>query len=437
MEFEKNNFLSILYDLKSIIKSDQCLIILSLIDLKTFIVLCLGIILSVVLYWLFFVPLNWIKHMDDGQLSQTGKNVRCNSKRAAINRLRRSRAIGAKELPPPFPNGWYGILESSKLSAGESTHISCLGEQLIAYRTKQNEVFILDAYCPHLGANLSIGGRVVGDNIECPFHHWSFRGSDGMCTNIPYSTSVPPATKIKKWTSKEANGFIFVWYSVEGSEIPWDLPKSIEVESNALVYQGRNEFYVTCHIQDIPENGADLAHFKAIHNDNIVTGSSDQKNSIFGKLGYHQWQASWNSSADKYIAETKMSHTFDLFGKFPCFRMTVVGRQIGPAYVHLTLHSPTFGSFQIFQTVTPVEPLLQKVVHRFYAPRSMAPFIKFLIFGETVMFERDMKIWNHKTYRSSPLLVSEESSLKKFRKWYAQFYTDNSKSFQLASNQDW
>lgn len=59
--------------------------------------------------------------------------------------------------------------------------------------------------------------------------------------------------------------------------------------------------------------------------------------------------------------------------------------QIGPAYVHLVLHSPTFGNFQIFQTITPVEPLLQKVVHRFYASRLMAPIMKFLIFGETVM----------------------------------------------------
>lgn len=48
---------------------------------------------------------------------------------------------------------------------------------------------IFDAYCPHLGANLGVGGIVKGDCIECPFHQWSFRASDGECTNIPYSTS--------------------------------------------------------------------------------------------------------------------------------------------------------------------------------------------------------------------------------------------------------
>jgi len=45
----------------------------------------------------------------------------------------------------------------------------------------------MDAYCPHLGANLGVGGLVRGDCIECPFHLWKFRGIDGECVNIPYS----------------------------------------------------------------------------------------------------------------------------------------------------------------------------------------------------------------------------------------------------------
>jgi len=67
--------------------------------------------------------------------------------------------------------------------------VSCLGEELVIFRTQKNKIFILDAYCPHLGANLGIGGKVIDDCVVCPFHQWSFRGSDGTCTNIPYSTS--------------------------------------------------------------------------------------------------------------------------------------------------------------------------------------------------------------------------------------------------------
>ena len=38
-----------------------------------------------------------------------------------------------------------------------------------------------------MGANIGIGGHVIGDCLECPFHGWQFRGSDGKVTKIPYS----------------------------------------------------------------------------------------------------------------------------------------------------------------------------------------------------------------------------------------------------------
>ena len=62
-----------------------------------------------------------------------------------------------------------------------------LGEQVAVFRGQDGKAYVLDAYCPHLGANLAVGGRVVGSCIECPFHGWQFRGNDGKCTKIPYA----------------------------------------------------------------------------------------------------------------------------------------------------------------------------------------------------------------------------------------------------------
>lgn len=49
------------------------------------------------------------------------------------------------------------------------------------------------------------------------------------------------------------------------------------------------------------------------------------------------------------------------------------------------MKSPSMGRIEVLQTVTPIEPMLQKVVHRFYAPRILAPFMKFAVFGESIM----------------------------------------------------
>lgn len=96
---------------------------------------------------------------------------------------------------------------------------------------------------------------------------------------------------MKKWISTETNGLIFVWYNAEESEQPWNLPISEEVEAKKLVYHGRNEFYVNCHIQEIPENGADRAHFTAIHNRSFLAGGFDPKETFLSNLGYHDWKA--------------------------------------------------------------------------------------------------------------------------------------------------
>lgn len=62
------------------------------------------------------------------------------------------------------------------------------GEHFAVFRGLDGKAYVVDAYCPHLGANLAVGGKVVGRScIECPFHGWQFDGENGKCTRIPYA----------------------------------------------------------------------------------------------------------------------------------------------------------------------------------------------------------------------------------------------------------
>ena len=40
--------------------------------------------------------------------------------------------------------------------------------------------------------------------------------------------------------------------------------------------------------------------------------------------------------------------------------------------------------------------------------------------------ERDVMVWNNKRYNSKPLLVKEDHLILKHRRWYSQFYSENS-----------
>lgn len=97
-----------------------------------------------------------------------------------------------KHFPMPYPNGWFGIGSAKDLKPGQHKSFSALGKDFVVFRGENGKVGVLDAHCPHIGAHLGEGGRVVGNCIECPFHNWQF-DSDGKCTHIPYTTKSIPA----------------------------------------------------------------------------------------------------------------------------------------------------------------------------------------------------------------------------------------------------
>lgn len=119
--------------------------------------------------------------------------------------------------------------------------------------------------------------------------------------------------------------------------------------------------------------------------------------------------------------------------KFELVKITAKIKQLGPGYVIMMLES-SFGKLAILQSVTPLEPLLQKMTHFFYGPRYLAWFIKFTMIAETINVSRDIMIWNHKKFINSPLLPKEDKLIKQFRGWFNQFYTENSKSYAEANN---
>ena len=69
--------------------------------------------------------------------------------------------------------------------------MTALGTEFAVFRGQTSgKAFVTDAYCPHLGANLACGGKVVDDCVQCPFHEWKFNGDSGAVEGIPYAKKV-------------------------------------------------------------------------------------------------------------------------------------------------------------------------------------------------------------------------------------------------------
>src|SRR3982074_542004 len=86
--------------------------------------------------------------------------------------------IEAKEIKPRYARGWHCLGLASNFTA-KPVALNYFGTRLVAYRGADGKVHILDAYCPHMGADLSLG-CVEGNSIRCAFHAWRW-GADGRC----------------------------------------------------------------------------------------------------------------------------------------------------------------------------------------------------------------------------------------------------------------
>ena len=89
------------------------------------------------------------------------------------------------------PNGWIPLIESCEVTT-EVRELQLFDLKLVAFRgISSKKVYVLDAYCPHLGANFSSGGTSFcsknRDCIRCPFHSWTFDAETGLCTSVPYA----------------------------------------------------------------------------------------------------------------------------------------------------------------------------------------------------------------------------------------------------------
>lgn len=55
----------------------------------------------------------------------------------------------------------------------------------------------------------------------------------------------------------------------------------------------------------------------------------------------------------------------------------------------------------------------------------------------SLQFERDITIWNNKQYLPKPLLVKEDSSIQRHRRWYSQFYSQKGTGLPAQEGLDW
>ena len=167
-------------------------------------------------------------------------------------------------------NQWYIILESKEIGQNKPIKIKRLNENLTLWRDKTGKVNCITDRCCHRGASLA-DGKIVDNNIECPFHGFQF-GGDGKVKIIPANgknTPIPESQHVKAYYTYENYGFIWIWWGDENKKIsePFFFKELAEMTYSTFVD------HWNCHYSRSIENQLDVVHLPFVHRTTIGAGN--------------------------------------------------------------------------------------------------------------------------------------------------------------------
>eukprot|EP00340_Litonotus_pictus_P003635 CAMPEP_0170514202 /NCGR_PEP_ID=MMETSP0209-20121228/759_1 /TAXON_ID=665100 ORGANISM="Litonotus pictus, Strain P1" /NCGR_SAMPLE_ID=MMETSP0209 /ASSEMBLY_ACC=CAM_ASM_000301 /LENGTH=368 /DNA_ID=CAMNT_0010798195 /DNA_START=338 /DNA_END=1444 /DNA_ORIENTATION=+ len=368
-----------------------------------------------------------------------------------------------------------------------------------------------------MGANLVHGTVTQNNCIACPFHNWTFDGKSGTCLsgkkqkqaskfkyqvsknhegNTIYNfieakpedmkcktkstkisieeendTSVTSngddcadSPNIKSYVIYENAGIIYIFlHAIREKELNPDYyPFDLTEEKKKFVYRGTATNKTKNQFQDMPENGADIAHFLYIHPQ------------IFKGILYAYWKPKWvSASAPDLLEQTKSDHSWitdfrhKLINKFvndsnkskigivlleneiSFFNFKyrylffgLIGFQVGPGLVYLFLKSPFFETM-FFQYSELIGKHNIELHHEIWTANWIPYWFSALKLKlESDQVTNDCVIWDNKKFGSTPwynLSTVADNFLKEWRVFFCQFYEGcKEKDEKLkALNSDW
>jgi phenylpropionate dioxygenase-like ring-hydroxylating dioxygenase large terminal subunit len=310
---------------------------------------------------------------------------------------------------PSIPNGWFQIASSDEIKPGEVKPLRYFGKDLVIWRSESGVLSVLDAFCPHLGAHVGHGGKVKGEELECPFHAWRF-GTEGKCTAVPYAKHLPRKAALGAWHVRELAGLVMCWHHADGLPPQWDIPTEIPewgtadgVRNEAWTDFELREWKIRTRNQEMAENAVDSAHFHYLHG---CTNMPQSEASVDGHI-LRVYSGAGMATPRGVVDGTIESLNYG-------FGLAIVRFKGIVETLNVATTTPIDGDNIHLRFNFAVKKL----------PNEMHKNVgKAFVAEVTRQLEQDIPIWENKIQYEKPLLCDGDGPIGLFRRWCTQFYS--------------
>lgn len=404
-------------------------------------------------------------------------------RRAAHDRKRHA------SYPNPVSNTWYMLCDSDELAVGRAggrgkvLEVRALGHTFALWRDPASgKPVVHEAFCPHLGANLAVGGVVNGaGKLVCPFHAWEFN-ADGSVHDVPYLKGDAAERArclggkgagrgLTMYPAEDFMGVVMVWFHADGAPPEFPLPRFIEEElagrapSSAAGKDGAPAHvshswtphlrwdlgHLRLHPTDWVDQAGDHAHFHTLHSRIVIPWTTVELPPWFCRLfplsichelrTYRGSDAAWAEKAARDLGPAAAAAAAD--GRY-IFFTDVAGlawrgkplastlsetleMYVGPAL--MIFHIPfTLGAFKVLVSTTPAEQGSVMRVRTFCnSGNPLVRALAWLLAGLSgSQLASDIAIMENKIRLAKPQIKPFDGPYMRTNAWLKQFYSEGS-----------
>lgn len=159
-----------------------------------------------------------------------------------------------------LPRAWYFAGRSEELPRMGVVSLVLGTQKLVLFRDEHGNVGALDAFCPHMGTDLSLG-KVVDGHLRCMFHHWRF-SREGACVRTPCRETPPATAKVNAYAVVERYGALWVYPDTTPDHPMMEVP-GLEGKDVVVAFDTLNTSNAPYHVSMV--NGLDVQHLATVH----------------------------------------------------------------------------------------------------------------------------------------------------------------------------